>query len=106
LTSDLPGIWHDSATPARERKRIARLLLNDVTITRTRDTITAHVRLSGGQNHTLSVPAPKTAWELRQTPADIVTQIDQLLEHHTHTEIAAILNSQGHTSGETAPSTP
>jgi len=32
----------------RERKRIARLLLTDVTVTRTHDTITAHVRLSGG----------------------------------------------------------
>ena len=30
----------DPATPARERKRIARLLLTDVTVTRTRDTIT------------------------------------------------------------------
>jgi hypothetical protein len=30
----------------RERKRIARLLLTDVTVTRTSDTITAHVRLA------------------------------------------------------------
>ncbi len=103
LTSDLPGIWNDPTTPARERKRIARLLLNDVTITRTCDTITAHVRLSGGQNNTLSVPAPKTAWQLRQTPPEIVAQIDRLLEHHTHAEIAEILNSQGRTSGENRP---
>ena len=37
LATDLPAIWNDPATPARERKRIARLLLTDVTITRTRD---------------------------------------------------------------------
>ena len=47
LATDLPGIWNDPATPMRERKRIARLLLTDVTVTRTSDTITAHVRLAG-----------------------------------------------------------
>ena len=45
LVTDLPGIWNDPATPMRERKRIARLLLTDVTVTRTSDTITAHIRL-------------------------------------------------------------
>ena len=34
LVTDLPGIWNDPATPTRERKRIARLLLTDVTVTR------------------------------------------------------------------------
>ena len=53
LVTDLPAIWNDPATPARERKRIARLLLTDVTVTRNRDTITAHVRLPAGQHHTL-----------------------------------------------------
>ena len=42
----------------RERKRIARLLLTDVTVTRTSDTITAHVRLAGGQHRTLTLPVP------------------------------------------------
>ena len=54
LVTDLPAIWNDPATPARERKRIARLLLTDVTVTRTRDTITAHVRLPAGQ----AAPSP------------------------------------------------
>jgi len=58
LVTDLPGIWHDPATPMRERKRIARLLLTDVTVTRTSDTITAHVRLAGGQHRTLTLPVP------------------------------------------------
>ena len=59
LVTDLPGIWNDPATPMRERKRIARLLLTDVTVTRTSDTITAHVRLAGGQTRTLTLPVPK-----------------------------------------------
>ena len=103
LVTDLPGIWNDPATPMRERKRIARLLLTDVTATRTRDTITARIRLPAGQHHTLTLPIPPTAAQLRKTPATVVTAIDELLNHHTHAEIAAILNDRGLTSGEGRP---
>src|SRR5271165_1566641 len=58
LVTNLPGIWNDPAPPARERKRIARLLLTDVTVTRTSDTITAHIRLAGGQTCTLTLEHP------------------------------------------------
>jgi len=103
LATDLPAIWNDPATPARERKRIARLLLTDVTLTRTRDTITAHIRLPGGQHHTLTTPVPPTAAQMRKTPASAITAIDELLDHHTHSEVAAILNNRGLTSGEGRP---
>src|SRR6516162_9276019 len=72
LVTDLPGIWHDPATPMRERKRIARLLLTDVTVIRTSDTITAHLRLRGGQHHTLTLPMPKTGPEARRTPPEVI----------------------------------
>jgi len=105
LITDLPGIWNDPVTPARERKRITRLLLTDVTVTRTSDTITAHVRLRGGQHHTLSLPAPKPGWAIRQTPPGALTAIDDLLNTHTSTEIAVILNQRGLTSGQDRPYT-
>ena len=103
LVTDLPAIWNDPATPARERKRIARLLLTDVTVTRNRDTITAHVRLPAGQHHTLTTPVPPTAAQMRKTPAEAVAAVDELLDHHTHAEIAGILNDRGLTSGEGRP---
>ena len=103
LVTNLPGIWNDPATPARERKRIARLLLTDVTVTRTSDTITAHIRLAGGQHRTLTLPAPRPGWAIRQTPPQVIAAIDELLDHHTHADIAAILNERGLTSGEGRP---
>ena len=106
LVTDLPGIWHDPATPARERKRIARLLLTDVTVTRTSDTITAHVRLAGGQHRTLTLPVPEPAWKLRQTPAGTIAEIDQLLDRHTCAEIAGILRQRGLPNGQGRPLTP
>ena len=90
----------------RERKRIARLLLTDVTVTRTSDTITAHVRLAGGQARTLTLPVPEPAWNFRQTKASTIAEIDKLLDHHTCAEIAAILRSRGLPNGEGRPFNP
>jgi hypothetical protein len=106
LVTDLPGIWNDPATPARERKRITRLLLTDVTVTKADGTITAHIRLRGGQDHTLTLPAPQPGWAIRQTPPAIVTAIDDLLNDCTSAQIAAILNDRELTSGEGRPYTP
>jgi DNA invertase Pin-like site-specific DNA recombinase len=106
LVTDLPSIWNDPATPARERKRITRLLIADVTVTRTSDTITAHVRLAGGQHRTLTLPVPEPAWKIRQTKASTIAEIDQLLDHHTCAEIAAILRSRGLLNGEGRQFTP
>lgn len=99
LASDFPALWNNPATPMRERKRVIRLLVTDVTLARTDTTITVHIRLKGGQDHTLHLPIPLTAWQIRQTPADVVAAIDALLDQHTDSEIAAILTTQGMTSG-------
>jgi DNA-binding transcriptional regulator YiaG len=82
---------------------MTRLLLTDVTVTRNAKTITCNMRWRGGQDRTITLPVPKTAWELRQTAPHVVQAIDQLPDHHTHAEIAAILNARGHTSGEGRP---
>jgi DNA invertase Pin-like site-specific DNA recombinase len=103
LVTDLPAVWNDPATPQRERKRIARLLLTDVTVTRTGDLITGYVRLAGGQDHTITVPAPLPVGDQRRTPAEVVTAIDTLLDQHTSGEIAGILNHQGMASGTGEP---
>jgi DNA invertase Pin-like site-specific DNA recombinase len=103
LITDLPAIWNDPATPQRERKRIARLLLTDVTVTRTTGTITAHVRLRGGQHHTLTLPVPKTGPEARRTPPEVLTAINELLDQHTSGQIAVILNQRCLHSGTSEP---
>jgi hypothetical protein len=72
-------------------------------VTRTTATITAHVRLPAGQHTTLTLPIPPTAAQLRKTPAAAVTAVDELLGHHTHAEIADILNQRGLTTGEGRP---
>ena len=58
LAADFPALWTDPATPARERKRIARLLIEDVTLNKT-DQIHLHVRFRGGQTTSLTIPIPR-----------------------------------------------
>jgi hypothetical protein len=102
LATDFPALWNDPATPQRERKRLIRLLISDVTLTRT-DQITAHLRLRGGQDHGLDLPIPLAAWQLRQTPPEVVAAIDELLDNHTDAQVATILSSRGLVSGTGQP---
>ncbi len=99
LACDLPALWNNPATPMRERKRLMRLLVTDVTLVRTDQHITAHVRLSGGAAHTLEIPRPLTAWEAHTTAAVTIALIDELLDDHPYDEVVNILNERGITGG-------
>ena len=99
LANDFPRLWQQPQTPDRERKRMVRLLLEDVTLIK-RDEITVHVRFKGGVVKTLTLPLPLSAPELRKTDEAVIQIIDRLLDHHTDGEIAAILNQKGMLSGE------
>ena len=100
LAGDFPALWNDPATPMRERKRLLRLLITDVTLTRDSDgAICCQVRFTGGQHHTLTLPRPLTATEQHTTAPATVELIDQLLDDHPFDEISEILNGRGITGG-------
>jgi hypothetical protein len=82
LVTDFPAIWNDPATPQRERKRMIRLLIADATLIKNHNTITAYVRLRGGQDTTLTVPIPKSAPELRKAPPEVITRNPRRLRRH------------------------
>lgn len=98
LATDLPKLWQEPTTPDRERKRMVRLLIEDVTLSKGPQ-VTAHVRFRGGSTTTLTVPRALSAWELRQTNPEVVAEIDKLLDDHTDARIAAILNQRGYETG-------
>ena len=98
LATDFPRLWADPHTPDRERKRMLRLLVEDVTLVKS-DRVTAHVRFKGGATHTLEVPLPLRSWMKNRTPPSVVERIDHLLEDHTNAEIANMLNAEGVVSG-------
>jgi DNA invertase Pin-like site-specific DNA recombinase len=104
LATDFPALWSNPHTQQRDRKRMVRLLVDDVTLHKT-DRIHLHVRFRGGQTHSLVVPIPPTSWQARQTRPDTVAELHRLLDTHTDAQTADALNVAGHRSGENKPFT-
>lgn len=104
LASDFPTLWRDRSTPQRERKRMIRLLIEDVTLDKT-DVIHLHVRFKGGQTTSFTTPIPPRAWQLYQTDPATLAQLDRLLDDHTDAEVADALNAAGHLTGHGQPFT-
>jgi len=105
LAQDFPRLWRDPATEDCDRKRMIRLLVEDVTMLRS-EQITLHVCFRGGAARTVTLPNPLRSWEGWMTDAEVVGQIDHLLNTQTFSEIAASLNSDGFRSGKGQRFTP
>jgi len=102
LAADFPRLWRDPATPDRERKRMVRLLLEDVTLNRDHQ-LTLQIRFKGGAHKTLHLPLPLQSWKKWVTPSAVIDEIDRLLNNHTVAQIAATLNERGVISGAGQP---
>jgi len=98
LASDFPQLWKDPKTPLREKKRMIRLLIDDVTLTKN-DQIIANVRFKGGGQKSLVIPLPPKGWQHALTDPKVVELVGELLSHHNYTEIANLLNKRGYKSG-------
>jgi len=91
LAEDFPQMWQDPKTPDRERKRMARLLIEDVTLIRRPDQVVAHIRFKGGANQTIDAPVRQ-----RKTDPRTVALAQRLKEdHHDHATVAEALNRTG-----------
>jgi DNA invertase Pin-like site-specific DNA recombinase len=98
LTSNFASIWNEESLSNHDRKRIVRLLIEDVTLVKD-TTLTCHIRFKGGTCRTLYLPLPQSAWEQRKTPPEVVRAIDKLLDDHPEYKVAGILTERGMKSG-------
>jgi hypothetical protein len=98
LARDFPKLWKNPKTPPREKKRMIRFLIENVTMIKGED-ITLHVRFKGGAKKTFKIPLPPKGWQHALTDPEIVELIDELLNNHNYSEIATILNERGYKSG-------
>lgn len=103
LASDFPRLWKDPKTLDRDRKRMARLMLEDVTLRKSKEAITVMIRFRGGTQRILTLPPPRPVWEQQQLPPELVAEMDRLIEDHTDAQIARILNERGLRSGTGRP---
>src|SRR5262249_11467905 len=77
LAADFPRLWNDPGAANRERKRMVRLLIEDITI-RKSEQVQLDIRFRGGASKTLILPKPLSFCEShRQNPA-MVAEMDCL----------------------------
>jgi DNA invertase Pin-like site-specific DNA recombinase len=99
LTNDFPRVWNDEHSTDQDRKRLVRLLIEDVTLIKAHE-ITVQVCFRGGAARTLTLPAPRRIWETWTTEPEVIGAIDTLLNEYTNEQVAAILNERGLRSGK------
>ena len=101
LVDDFPRVWKDARTSDRDRKRMVRLLLEDVTVLKQEEVIAVHVRFKGGAQQSITVPLSRGR---RSTP-ELIALIDQLLDDYTDAEVAEQLTQLGWRTYEGKPFT-
>ena len=94
LATDFPKLWKDPGTSHKEKKRIVRLLIEDVTLIRDKK-ITVHIRFKGGAKETLNLPIPLSHFMEKKTKPEIVKQVDKMLNKYTYKQISSIFNGKG-----------
>ena len=99
LVDDFPRVWKDARTSDRDRKRMVRLLVEDVTVLKQEEVIAVHVRFKGGAQQSITVPLSRGR---RSTP-ELIALIDQLLDDYTDAEVAEQLNERGWRTYEGKP---
>jgi len=104
MTTDFRKLWDDPSTPNRERKRLLAYIIEDATLIKIPgEGITKiHVRFKGGKTEMLTTRNPKSSAQQIRTRPEVVELVNQLLDHHIYSEIAAILNERGLRPGASA----
>ena len=97
LARELPKLWAADSTAHRDRKRLLRAMIADVTLTSHPDSRELQVgirwRSGASEQHTVHRP-PRTA-DAKRTPSQVIELIKHLAPDHTNTQIAERLNDAG-----------
>ena len=108
LARNLPRLWRASTTEAKDRKRMLRLLIADITVEdlRTSRQVVLHVRWQGGACSDVTVTRRTPIAERWRYPAETVERVRDLAHDLNDAQIAHALNGQGLLSSKGQPFTP
>jgi len=107
LARDFPRLWHAPSTQHKDRKRMLRLLIKDITVERLADVrqLSAHIRWHGGASTDLSVPLPPKAADKVRYPSAVVDRVRELAHNLLDAQIADQFNREGQLSAKEKPYT-
>jgi DNA invertase Pin-like site-specific DNA recombinase len=97
LVHDLPRLWHAPTTQAKDRKRMLRLLIRDITVEKLPATrqLVLHIRWQGDTSTDTVVSLPKLAADAMRYPEAIIVQVRDLSQHLSDPQIVVRLNHEG-----------
>lgn len=98
LASDLPAVWQADTTAPSDRKRIARLLLERVTVMVDKDSDNVDVRFqwAGGLTSTHQLVRPVSRYDQQTNYPRLVQRLREMsAQRHSSSTIAAKLNAEG-----------
>lgn len=101
LAANVPALWEAETTSERDRKRLLRSLISDVTLTSLPDgrELRIGIRWRSGAAEELISERPKPTIEARRTPAAAVELVARLGPHRTDQQLAAELQAAGLRTG-------
>ena len=105
LARDLPALWAARSTAHRDRKRLLRALIADVTLTSKPQgrELSVGIRWRSGASEQHTIERPNTRQEVIRTPSEAIELTRQLAADHTNAEIAEQLNAAGLRAGTGGP---
>jgi DNA invertase Pin-like site-specific DNA recombinase len=107
LARDLPRVWHAPTTQAKDRKRMLRLLIKDITVEKPLrpKQLLAHIRWQGGACTDICVQLPPNIADRVRYPAAVVDRVRHLAQSLPDGDIADCLNQEGQVSALGKPFT-
>ena len=72
VIKDFSKVWYNPQTPLRDKKRIVRLMIQDVTLLKDK-AITVKILWRGGAHTIMEIPKPLSAAMARMTPEGLLT---------------------------------
>jgi DNA invertase Pin-like site-specific DNA recombinase len=107
LALDLPRLWHAPTTQPKDRKRMLRLLIKDITVEKLPHPkqLLVHIRWQGGACGDICVQLPPNIADRVRYPAAIVDRVRHLAQNSPDREIADRLNQEGYVSALGKPFT-
>ena len=105
LAADLPALWNAPTTSARDRKRLLRTLIADVTVLPEPDQakVRTGIRWHTGATDELTAGRPVHPGTARRSPAAAVELVRRLGPATSNDELVTRLNAGGHRTGHGRP---
>jgi DNA invertase Pin-like site-specific DNA recombinase len=106
LTEDLSKSFRDAFLSGdvsyRDKKRMVRYLIEDVTLMKTESKILIQVRFRGETTQVIEINAPVNSFKKYTTDPAIIKYIDTAADNYCDEDIAGLLNQNGYKTGRCA----